>query len=169
MIYMKRMILLALCVLAAAGAAFSQTASPPNSGPGSAPEPVKISGNLGITGGMISLESGGSLYYVTGLDRFFGFIDGLKEGAAVSLTGYAFDSPRGSGTKMFRVTQLDLNGKSYDLAPPAEEFRGPGNGPRPMGGFSPGGNSRSFEERRGKASGHHHRGGQERRGPGPRN
>jgi hypothetical protein len=155
---MKRIILLVLCVLTAAGAAFTQTATPPNSGPRVAPEPVKISGNLGITGGRISLESEGSLYYIVGLDRFFGFIDGLKAGAAVSLTGYAFDSPRREGPKVFRVTQLDLNGKSYDLAPPAEEFRGPGNGPRLRDGFPPDGNSRFFEDRRGRGSGHRRRG-----------
>jgi hypothetical protein len=161
---MKRIILLVLCFLAAAGAAFTQTAIPPNSDPRPAPEPVKISGNLGITGGMISLESDGSLYYVMGLDRFFGFIDGLREGAAVSLTGYAFDSPRRSGTKVFRVSQLELNGKSYDLALPEGEFRGPGNGPHPIGS-PPGGNSRSFDDRRGKGSGHHPQG---RDGPGRR-
>jgi hypothetical protein len=103
---------------------------------------------------MISLESDGSLYYVTGLDRFFGFIDGLKEGAAVSLTGYAFDSPRRSGTKVFRVTQLDLNGKSYDLALPAEEFRRPENRSRPGRGSPPGGKLRSFDDRRGFRGGH---------------
>ena len=61
---MKRTIFLLLCVLAAAGVVFAQTGNP---GPRPGPEPVTISGNLGITGGMISLESGGSLYYVLGL------------------------------------------------------------------------------------------------------
>jgi hypothetical protein len=93
------------------------------------PEPETISGNLGISRGMLSLESGGSRYYVMGLNRFIGFIDGLKEGAAVSLTGYAFESPRLSGSKVFRVTELRLNGKSYDLAPP-EGFHHPENRPR---------------------------------------
>jgi hypothetical protein len=87
------------------------------------PAQETISGNLGISGGMISLESGGSRYYVTGLERFFGFIDGLKEGAEVSLTGYAFNSPQPSGAKVFRATELRLGGKSYELAPPAGNFR----------------------------------------------
>jgi hypothetical protein len=122
---------------------------------------VTISGNLGITGGMITLESGGSLYYVAGLNRVIGFIDGLKEGAAVNLTGYAFEAPHRPGTKVFRVIKLDLNGKSYDLAPPAAEFRGPGNEPREWGGFPPGGN-------RDRGPGRHRRdrGGPDGRNPG---
>jgi hypothetical protein len=162
---MKRIIFLALGVLAAAGALFAQTGNRP------APEPVTISGNLGITGGMISIESGGTRYYVTGLDRFIGFIDGLKEGAAVTLTGYAFDAPRRPGTKVFRVTELGLNGKTYDLAPPAAEFRGPGIGPRQWGGFPHGGN---FSSRgpgsRDRGPGRHRRDwdGPDRRGPGRR-
>jgi hypothetical protein len=84
---------------------------------------------------MISLESGGVLYHTAGLNRFIGFIDGLREGAAVSLTGYAFDSPRRDGIKFFRVIELNLNGKSYELAPPAAEFQGPGSGPRNRAGF----------------------------------
>ena len=165
---MKRIMLLALCMLAAAGAAFAQTGNPgPKPGPEPA-EPVTISGNLGITGGMISLESGGSLYYVTGLNRFIGFIDGLKEGAAVSLTGYAFESPRRPGTNVFRVTELRLNGKTYDLAPPAAEFRGPGNGPREWAGFPPCGNFRPLDDRRGNRDGGPGRHRRDRGGPEPR-
>jgi hypothetical protein len=159
---MKRIIFPVLCVLILAGAAFAQTGRP-SVRPG--PEPVTISGNLGITDGRISLESDGSLYYVAGLDRFTGFIDGLKEGAAVSLTGYAFDSPRRSGTKVFLAVELRLNGKSYELASPAAEFRQPGKGPR---GIPHGGDFRSFDHHRDRGPGHHRRGwdGPDRRGPG---
>jgi hypothetical protein len=126
----------ALVVFLTAGALFAQTGNRPDAGPEAGarftpPEQTTVSGNLGIRSGMLSIESGGSLYYVMGLDRFIGFIDGLKEGAAVSLTGYVFDSPRRSGAKIFRVTELRLSGKSYDLAPPAEVgFPRGGNGPR---------------------------------------
>jgi hypothetical protein len=122
---MKRIAFFALCVLTAAGAVSAQTGNRPGPDAGRGfPPPARetITGNLGISRGMISLESGGTVYHVMGLNRFIGFIDGLKEGAAVSLTGYAFDSPRLSGSKVFRVTELGLNGKSYDLAPPAADF-----------------------------------------------
>jgi hypothetical protein len=123
---MKKIGMFAFAALIATGLAFAQTGDQPNAGPKTGarftpPEKSSISGNLGISRGMLSLESDGILYYVRGLDRFIGFIDGLKEGAALSLEGYAFDSPRLPGSKIFRVTELRLNGKSYDLAPPVEE------------------------------------------------
>jgi hypothetical protein len=122
---MKRIVFFALCATAMAAVVSAQAGNGPGLGPaaGTRPglsEPVTISGNLGISRGMISLESGGSLYYVAGLNRFIGFIDGLKEGAAVSLTGYAFEPPRLSGAKVFRVIELNLNGKRYEMAPPVE-------------------------------------------------
>lgn len=122
---MKKIGMFVFAALIAAGLGFAQTGNPPDAGPKAGaqftpPEKSTISGNLGISRGMLSLESGGILYYVRGLDRFIGFIDGLKEGAALSLEGYAFDSPRLPGAKIFRVTELRLNGKNYDLAPPVE-------------------------------------------------
>ncbi|MDR1239375.1 MAG: hypothetical protein LBK27_04610 [Treponema sp.] len=166
---MKRMMLAALCVLAAVGAVSAQTGNRP--GPdaekGFAPPAQEtISGNLGISRGMISLESGGLRYYVRGLNRFIGFIEGLREGAAVSLTGYAFESPRLSGAKIFRVVAMQLGGKSYDLAPPVEAFSRPGDGPR--NNFSHPGNFRfhggdpGYGDRgpgyRGRDPGHHRQG-----------
>jgi hypothetical protein len=127
---MKKIIFLALCVLAAAGSVFAQPRNKPGPDDGTAftpPAEETIRGNLGLSAGMISLESGGTRYYVMGLLRFVGFIDGLKEGAAVSLKGYAFDSPRLPGAKIFRPVEMQLNAKSYELAPPAD-FSGPGNG-----------------------------------------
>jgi hypothetical protein len=135
---MKRIVLSICAALIAAGLGFAQTGNPPDARP-TPPEKTTISGNLGISGGMLSLESGGVLYYVRGLDRFIGFIDGLKEGAALSLEGYAVDSPRFGEAKIFRVTELRLNGKTYDLAPPAEanprrlENRPQGRGAFPQG------------------------------------
>jgi hypothetical protein len=83
-----------------------------------------------------------------GIDRLVGFIDGLKEGAAVSLEGWAFPLPRSENEQIFRAEKLTLNGKEYELGPrngPAltrNEFRpgsGPGNfGQRPGPGQRPG-------------------------------
>ncbi|MDR1277351.1 MAG: hypothetical protein LBK02_01220 [Treponema sp.] len=126
-----------LALLCAAGILSAQTGNPPGPGSGrNGPEKTAISGNLGISSGMISLESGGTLYYVIGLNRFIGFIDGLKEGAAVSLEGYAFEAPRLSGAMLFRVTELRLSGKSYDLSPPGgRNFYGPGDDAQERGMF----------------------------------
>lgn len=122
---MKRIFMFAFALVIAAGFSFAQTGNRPDPGPRDGvrlnpPEKSTISGNLGISRGMISLESGGVLYFVWGLNRFIGFIDGLTEGAEVSLEGYAFDSPRLGDAKVFRVTELRLNGKNYDVAPPVE-------------------------------------------------
>jgi hypothetical protein len=96
--------------LAGGSLAFAQE----NGGNFAAGEKTAVSGKLGVAGGMIALEDGGKTYYITGLTRFIGFIDGLKEGAQVSLEGYAVPRSRGGGYS-FRVTKLTLNGKDYDL------------------------------------------------------
>jgi hypothetical protein len=82
---------------------------------GTPPEKTTISGTLGIAKGYLALRSGSDTYYVMGLNRFVGFIDGLKEGAQVSLEGYAFAIPQNDEGKAFTVTKLSLNGKDYDL------------------------------------------------------
>jgi hypothetical protein len=100
-----------------------------------APEKTTISGTLGIAKGSIALKSGSDTYYVKGLGRFVGFIDGLKEGAQVTVEGYAFAIPRTNEGKVFRVTKLTLNGKDYDL-----DSGGPAGNSRgfaPQGNFSP--------------------------------
>jgi hypothetical protein len=81
------------------------------------PEKTTINGNLGITNGRISLASGGTTYFPAGLGRWVGFIDGLKEGAAVNLEGYT--GPLADGAALFYVTKLTIGGKTYDLAPAA--------------------------------------------------
>jgi hypothetical protein len=83
--------------------------------PRAAPEKTSVSGTLGIAKGSIALKSGDDTYSVMALNRFVGFIDGLKEGAQVNLEGYAFTVPRNAEGKVFRVTKLTLNGKDYDL------------------------------------------------------
>jgi hypothetical protein len=110
------------------------------------PEKTEIRGNLGISHGFISVESGGVVYYVMGLQRFIGFIDGLKAGAGVILEGYVLPQ-QNQNPRFFRATKLDIGGKDYDLSPPPgmEKFRQrdfmgprfpdrrPGQSPRPHG------------------------------------
>jgi hypothetical protein len=147
---MKNILMIGLTVLFAAGTVSAQNRNLPDTGAAGRPDltpPAEetITGNLGISQGMMSLESGGELYYVMGLHRFIGFIDGLREGAAVSLTGYAFAPPRLSGAKVFRVTELRLNGKSYDLAPPARDWGLERPGPGRARDFRGCGDFRSYD------------------------
>jgi len=83
-----------------------------------APEKTSISGVLTIAKGRIAVKSGDTTYYLFGLNRYIGFIDGLKEGASAELEGYARVSNRNRDsekTASFVVTSLKLGGKTYDL------------------------------------------------------
>jgi hypothetical protein len=56
------------------------------------------------------------------LTRYIGFIDGLKEGAAVTLEGYALPSPQNNPVKFLHIQKMTLNGKDYDLAMPRRDM-----------------------------------------------
>jgi hypothetical protein len=110
-------------------------------------EPVSVSGTLVLANGFIALKSGDTLYYTGGLERLVGFVDGLKENAQVRLEGYDFsrvartqDPAQTATTHFFRVTKLEIDGKSYELNRMAgRSFSGHGprnfrNGPGSMYG-----------------------------------
>jgi hypothetical protein len=86
--------------------------------------------------------NGDTTYYTGGLDRFTGFIDGLKEGAPVSLEGAAYQLPNDEKAKFLRVNKLSLNGKDYDLSPAAANFAAP------QGFFPPRHGRNNFHNRR---------------------
>jgi hypothetical protein len=79
-------------------------------------ETVTVNGALKIQQGRIAIESAGKTWYVQGLSRYTGFIDGLKEGATVTLEGRGIKSSKEENTGYLRVTKLTLNGKTYDLS-----------------------------------------------------
>ena len=87
-----------------------QRNSPPS------PEETSVSGNLTIAQGMIAVIDKDTTYLAMGLNRFVGFIDGFKEGAAVTLEGYALANPQEKNVKCIHVQKMSLNGKEYDLA-----------------------------------------------------
>jgi hypothetical protein len=64
----------------------------------------------------------------------FGFVDGLKEGAEVTLAGYAIDIPVAPEYKYFLVDKLTFNGKEYaDLLPQKHMAQMlPGKSPAPF-------------------------------------
>ncbi|MDR2102122.1 MAG: hypothetical protein LBP43_06085, partial [Treponema sp.] len=81
-----------------------------------APETVTVRGNLGFSNGYISLEQDSITYYVLGLDRLIGFVEGLKEGAPVILEGTPFSPPGSQGDANIRfllTDKLTFNGKEY--------------------------------------------------------
>jgi hypothetical protein len=80
------------------------------------PEKTTVSGTLGIRQGRIILESGDTFYYVAGINHLAGFIDGLKEGASVSVEGYVFRSPENSD-QVIRASALTIGGRNYSLVP----------------------------------------------------
>jgi hypothetical protein len=118
---MKRYFLPIIILLFSAALAVAQTGPqnqgqfPPgrNYGPGQSLKAVSIQGTLSFVNGQIAVKSGEITYYVRGLDRLFGFVDGLKEGVAVTLEGYAGDIPVAPEYKYFLAEKLTFNGKEY--------------------------------------------------------
>jgi hypothetical protein len=99
--------------------------------PGSAEslEQVTVTGSLGLVNGRIALQKDGETYFTLGLGRLIGFIDGLKEGAEVTLEGFVRAGREDSNSHDLLVNKLTINGREYkDLARRFPE-QGPGGRP----------------------------------------
>lgn len=133
-----------ILIIVAAGLIAAASLSAHAFGPGVGPlalnqtqnlQTVKVDGKLALVNGMIAVQSGGKTYYVGGLNRLIGFIDGLKEGSSVKLEGYALALPGAPEYLHLQVTKLTFNGKDYDLS----NSVGYGMGMMgPMGFYGPG-------------------------------
>jgi hypothetical protein len=98
---------MAAMMLLAAGAGtavFAQSAASPWG------QTVTVEGTLQLQNGQIALVSGNTNYFVPMLTRYAGFVDGLREGARVSVQGYA------GGYNVLMPTAFTVNGKSYDVS-----------------------------------------------------
>jgi hypothetical protein len=135
---MKRGIYLIMMAILIAGTLSAQ-AGGRGSGPGrgmpsprwnrnDAPETVTVQGNLGFSNGYISLEQDNITYYILGLDKLIGFVDGLKEGAPVTLEGTVFTPQGDTAIRFLWAGKLTFNGKEYEGLSPA--FRNPESGTR---------------------------------------
>ncbi len=116
---MKRALAIVTAALVAAGSLSAQTWGPrpiAPTGTVAAAEIVKVEGKLALVNGMIAVKDKDKTYYVGGLNRLVGFIDGLKEGAAVKLEGEAFAVPAAPEYLHLRATKLTFAGKDYDLS-----------------------------------------------------
>jgi len=88
-------------------------------------EPVAIEGTLKLERGFVAVESGDSVYLVPMLNRYIGFINGLSEGARVSVEGREFRNT-------IHPTKLTISGKTYDFTANNRGQFGQGqNNPRP--------------------------------------
>jgi hypothetical protein len=78
----------------------------------------RIRGILTVAKGMLALEDDdGVLWYLPGLDRYIGFIDGLIAGEEAALEGYA--PPRGSSQeRYFQPIRFFVDEMVYDLSTP---------------------------------------------------
>ncbi|MFZ4615856.1 MAG: hypothetical protein ACOYM2_06645 [Rectinemataceae bacterium] len=85
---------------------------------------TKVDGTLAFVNGMIAVKSKDKTYYVGGLQQLFGFADGLKEGATVTVEGYATSVSLAPEYAFMHVTKLTFNKKEYDLS----QARGMGMG-----------------------------------------
>ena len=85
-------------------------------------EEVTVSGSLIVAHGMPALSSGGITYLILGLNRLVGFVDGLVEGAYVTISGHAMSSPRDDNLRILRPTELIFSERTYDLTLPGGQF-----------------------------------------------
>ena len=95
---MKRVVFVLAIALLAIGAVSAQT--------------VTVEGTLQLQNGKIAVATGNTFYFVPVLNQYIGFIEGLKEGARVSVLGFA------SGN-IIQASQVTINGKSYDFQNPS--------------------------------------------------
>jgi len=73
---------------------------------------VSVEGTLKLEKGYVAIQNEESVYLVPMLNRYIGFIDGLREGEKVSIEGREFKNT----IQPFKVT---IGEKSYDfIAPP---------------------------------------------------
>jgi len=70
--------------------------------------PVTVEGVLKLEKGSVAVENADKVYVVPILNRYIGFINGLREGAKVSVEGYEFRN-------VIRPTKVTIEGKSYDF------------------------------------------------------
>jgi len=73
---------------------------------------VSVEGTLKLEKGFVAVQNEESVYLVPMLNRYIGFIDGLKEGEKVSIEGRGFKN-------MIQPLKVTIGEKSYDfIAPP---------------------------------------------------
>ena|GEM_PF-5854740 len=99
---MRTIVFCLLIALAGVGAAYAQ-------GWGwGVPEPVQVEGTLQLQNGLVVLSTGTTAYHVPGLHRYIGFVEGLREGARISVSGHVY-------ANRLDMHSFTLEGRVYDL------------------------------------------------------
>ena len=114
---MKKAMLTGLIVLLSVGSLFAQGRGP-GSGMGlgrEEGEAIEVEGTLAVVNGMIALKTKDASYYVRGFQHLIGFVDGLKEGAKVKVSGQDAALPLAPEYAFLRAEKLVFNGKEYNL------------------------------------------------------
>ena len=122
---MRKMVLFCLFTAVICGNIFAQSNN----------QITTIKGTLKISGNRFSVVSGNITYSVRGLERLVGVVDGLKDGAQVSMDGYAM-ATAGQNERVFNPLRITINGKSYEVGSPGAGNPAAGrdgNGPSPSG------------------------------------
>jgi len=118
---MKKFIVLTILALAVTGMISAQAGFPGGpwgrGGWGTTAETTTVAGTIQIQNGVTVVVSGNTTYYVPMLMRYAGLIDGIKEGAQISMEGFA-------DINMFMPTAFTVAGKQYDLSTFASANRG---------------------------------------------
>ena len=111
---MKKTLLMAVIGLTLTGFVSAQQGWGPQWGrnPSYPSQSVTVTGSLQLQNGVIAVVNNGQVYYVPSLERLVGFIDGLKEGAQVSVEGFSWNN---YGSAFVQPVTLTINGKKYDL------------------------------------------------------
>jgi hypothetical protein len=120
---MKRTVLFFLLALVAAGFIFAQTGNGQGRSFTPPAEKITVNGALTIAQGMIAVKDGDITYLVPSLGRFVGFIDGLQEGARVTLEGSAMGRPSDAKIKSLFVSKLTIGTREYDLGQAGPQTR----------------------------------------------
>jgi hypothetical protein len=94
---MKKMILVLVICILAIGTISAQTS-----------QSVTVEGTLQLQNGQIAVATGNTVYFVPVLNQYIGFIDGLREGARVTVLGYV------SGN-ILQAARVTISGKTYDF------------------------------------------------------
>jgi len=106
---MRKMVLFCLFTAVICGNIFAQSNN----------QITTIKGTLKISGNRFSVVSGNITYSVRGLERLVGVVDGLKDGAQVSMEGYATaPTTAGQNERVFNPVRLTINGKTYEVGSP---------------------------------------------------
>ena len=70
--------------------------------------PITVNGTLKLERGIVAIQVEGETYLVPMLNRFIGFISGLREGANISIEGFQIRN-------IINPTKITIDGQSYDF------------------------------------------------------